>query len=148
MKQAVFVAIWVLFAIVGWDSPSTTKPSGPHPGVDLGSLIAFPVHPRGSNHNAALAQGKLIVRGGCLRLQGIDAPEYSLLIYWPHGYSYRKKSGSIEVLDDVGKFVATVDDYLSMSGGEYKGDITEGRCKGPIWFAGSVDPAPKLSPKQ
>jgi len=145
MKQALVFAVVL---VLTFGSCDLALPIGPgEPNTDAGSLTAFPTHPEPeSGHDAALLQGQLIKSGGCLRLQTAYSSEDTHLIYWPYGYSYREDEKSIKVFDETGRFVATVGDYLSLGGGEYRGDITEGLCEGLTWNAGSVDPAPGLAP--
>lgn len=145
MKQALVFAVVVAFTFGSCGSVPPAGIGNPNPGT--GSLVAFPTHPEPtSGHNMALLQGKLIVSGGCLRIGPGYGPGDTVLIYWPYGYSYRDTTEGISVFDGRGRFVATVGDYLSLAGGEYRDDITGGRCKGPTWNAGSVDPAPGLAP--
>lgn len=132
---------------VACSSTPVGKPSEPNPGINLGSLVAFPTHPEpAGGHDLALLQGKLVVTEGCLRLQPNYEPAGTYLIYWPYGYSYRDNAKGVEVFDEQGRFVANAGDYLSLAGGEYRGDVTKGLCEGPTWNAGSVDSAPGLAP--
>lgn len=145
MKQALGFAVIMAFTFGSCNSVPLAEIGKPNPGT--GSLTAFPTHPEStSGHDLALLQGRLILSGGCLRLRPDYLPEHTVLIYWPYGYSYRDTAKGIRIFDEQGRFIATVGDYLSIAGGEYHRDITGGRCKGPTWNAGSVDPAPGLDP--
>jgi len=72
----------------------------------------------------------------------------SLVLPWPHGFSYESEDGSIWVLGAEGDRVAEVGGWFSSAGGllgEKSGDplpspLTERveSCKGPYWIVGEI----------
>jgi len=89
----------------------------------------------------ALATGQLALANGCLRLNVID--EISILLIWQPSFSARTEQGITQVVDNTGQVVASVGDYVEMSGG-FSDDPTgiglkeplPKDCPGPYWLIG------------
>lgn len=72
----------------------------------------------------ARATGQLILTSnGCLRLKQFDDLRGDLPI-WPPDYSLHTEGDHVRILDENGRFVAEVGDYLDMGGGIISLDVT------------------------
>lgn len=110
------------------------------------STIFFPLQkqPEGeTGFHEALAVGKLVLVGSCLRLEIEEINESDLLI-WPYGFSYRESGDTIEVLDNKGNVAVKVGQIIEVSGGEVPPPIEIADeeqipldCPGPYWFIGN-----------
>jgi hypothetical protein len=77
--------------------------------------VFFPTLPHMNGWPAALLQGTLLERNGCVVLAGRSE---SVLLLWPEGYSTRRDpDGSLVVLDDHGDRVGRMGDEVSLGGG-------------------------------
>lgn len=136
-----------------------------------GEPFYFPTAESGPLQMAALIQGPLLERDGCLFVDGGDL---ETLPIWPEGYTVAPaSSGALQVIDANGAPVALVGGQVSMSGGyvaeffppdkvdprdaqiasveDRFGLSIPTRCLGPdvygIWLVGSTDVAePTTSP--
>jgi hypothetical protein len=77
--------------------------------------IFFPTVPIGSDYPAALMEGTLQERAGCLF---VAAGQDHWLLLWPEGYTARVAKGQLEVSDETGAVVGRVGEPLRVGGGE------------------------------
>lgn len=77
--------------------------------------VFFPTVPRAEAYPAALIEGVLEERSGCLF---VSAGGERWLLLWPEGYAMRVVDGQLEVVDDVGELVGREGDAISLGGGE------------------------------
>ena len=105
--------------------------------LDGKTLNAFPTNPEPvSGGDTALLRGQIVIEEKCLRLQSLEGD--SLLIRWPYGYRYRTVNfGSVDILDANDELVASIDDFVELSGGEIQATPPP-ECEGPYWGAVSV----------
>ena len=90
----------------------------------------------------ALATGQLVLTNGCLRMSENDGN--SFLLIWQPGFSTRTEQGITQVVDSEDQVVASVGDYVEMSGGfdddptgiGLKEPLPED-CPGPYWVIGA-----------
>ena len=100
----VFLALSLLIVpACGADEP--TAPPG----------IFFPTVPIGDAYPAALIEGVLEERSGCLYVAAHG--ERSLLL-WPEGYTAQRTEGDIAIIDNHGKLVGPVGERVSLGGGQ------------------------------
>ena len=90
----------------------------------------FPTVPIGDEYPAALTDGVLEVRSGCVF---IAAHEDRWLLLWPEGYSARRSDGQIEVLDDSGEIVGHEGEPLRVGGGEGRPREMGGEAAAERW---------------
>lgn len=83
------------------------------PGAPPG--IFFPTVPIGNAYPAALMEGLLEVRSGCVF---VAAYEDRWLLLWPEGYWAQLADGQLEVHDESGEVVALEGERLRVGGGE------------------------------
>jgi hypothetical protein len=102
-RRILGLAIGVMAAACGSDS--ATAPEG----------IFFPTVPLEDAYPAALMDGVLHVRSGCVFA---EAPNDSWLLLWPEGYTARYGDGRLEVLDAAGNVVARDGERIRIGGGE------------------------------
>jgi hypothetical protein len=109
----------------------------------------FPVQKSGLDQMLSLAEGKLVLDNGYLRIKRILALRFigeSDLLIWPYGYSLRIEGKEIQVIDSDGQVVARVGDRIKVGGGEVPAEIVEkyigqplpDDCKGPYWIVSEV----------
>jgi hypothetical protein len=77
--------------------------------------IFFPTVPIGDAYPAALMEGMLDVRSGCVFVS--DHNE-SWLLLWPEGYTAQLADGRLDVLDESGDIVGREGGRLRVGGGE------------------------------
>jgi hypothetical protein len=104
----------------------------------------FPVQMDGLDQMNALAEGKLVLDSGYLRLK----PSFgeSHLLIWPYGYSLSIEGKEIQVIDSDGQVAARVGDRIKVGGGEVPAEIVEryigqplpDNCPGPYWIVSEV----------
>ena len=88
--------------------------------------IAFPRHdaPLGTDRGEEYFAGKLVVSKGCLRAEApsYDAanPQSSWLIIWPAAFTLEAESGSVRIVDGLGRTAAQVGDHVRLS----RADVT------------------------
>ena len=88
--------------------------------------IAFPRHdaPLGTDRGEEYFAGKLVVSKGCLRAEAPtnDAanPQSSWLIIWPAAFTLESESGSVRIVDGLGRVTAQVGDHVRLS----RADVT------------------------
>jgi hypothetical protein len=103
--------------------------ASPSPGTDL----FFATHPQGPALMAALFQGPLVVRDGCV-LMGA-AGDYSLPV-WPEGFAAeRDRSGRLIVRDTDGATVAIEGEVFEMGGG-YRAEFYPGEAPRRVQLRG------------
>jgi hypothetical protein len=115
-----------------------------NPRTDGGDLF-FPQLAPASSERAfpsALADGTLILEGGCLRLQ-----EGGYLILWPPQVSLSRSGESIQVVDAESGKTARVGEKVRLGGGEVQAGapilnelrepVPDG-CPGPYWLASGI----------
>jgi hypothetical protein len=98
-----------------------SDPEGELPGTNLGVLleaitpdgraIYLPVQPPSEDSMAALMEGKLVEVDGCLRIEDGHYADGWLML-WPFGSDIRVAEDRIEVVNEDGKPVARVGDWL------------------------------------
>jgi len=104
----------------------------------------FPVQRGGLDQMTALAEGKLVLDNGYLRLKGFFGEGESLV--WPYGFSLRTEGKEIQVIDSDGQLVARVGERIKVGGGEVPAEIVEkyigqplpDNCTGPYWIVSEV----------
>jgi hypothetical protein len=79
------------------------------------SGVFFPTVPTGDPYPAALIEGVLEVRSGCVF---VTANGDRWLLLWPEGYAPQLADGQLEVRDESGKVVAKEGERLRIGGGE------------------------------
>jgi hypothetical protein len=77
--------------------------------------LFFPTVPIGDSYPAALIEGVLEERSGCLF---VAAHGDRWLLLWPEGYAARIAEGQIEVVDAAGKLVGRESEQVQLGGGE------------------------------
>lgn len=77
--------------------------------------VFFPTVPLCDDYPAALIEGVLEVRSGCVF---VSRHEEHWLLLWPEGYSVRRADGQIEVLGDGDEVVGREGEPLRLGGGE------------------------------
>ncbi len=104
----------------------------------------------------ALAEGRLVLKNGCLRLK----PNYtkkSFLLIWPGWYGLEVKNRTLIIKDVYAGLLPEVSIKLNSEvivggGGSPNGYVPNANtlvhalpngCEGPYWFVGSVEPALK-----
>ncbi len=88
----------------------------------------------------ALATGRLVLEGECLRLEGGTLP------IWPPGFTLRVEGEQVLVLDGGGKVAARAGEEVCLGGG-YSGITDEwvlqqipAACRSDYWIVGSARP--------
>jgi len=129
------VCVLVMVPIVATGCPDNTSLPAPF----------FPVQESSDlDQMPALAEGKLVLDNGYLRLKGFFG-EGELLI-WPYGFSLRIEGKEIQVIDSDGQVAACVGGRIKVGGGEvpaetaekYIGQLLPDDCKGPYWIVSGV----------
>lgn len=77
--------------------------------------VFFPTVPIGDAYPAALMEGVLELRSGCVF---VAAHQDRWLLLWPEGFRARFLDGQLEVLDEGGEVVAREGEPLTVGGGE------------------------------
>ena len=97
-------------------TPYATRPA--HDGQP--STLAFSRHnaPLGTDRGEQYTAGKLVLEEGCLRVE-IPArgasPRMSRLVIWPSSFTFEEESGSIRIIDGLGRTAARVGDHIRLS---------------------------------
>ena len=92
--------------------------------------IVFPRHdaPLGTDRGGEYFAGKLVVSNGCLRAEApsYDAsdPRSSWLLIWPAAFTLEAQSGSVRIVDGLGRVAAQVGDHVRLS----RADVTYQRA--------------------
>ena len=94
------------------DSPTNNEP---------GPAMVFPRHdaPLGTDRGEEYFAAQLVLREGCLRAEVL--PKYdpndpgSWLIIWPNGFTFETEAETVRVVDELGRVVAQVGDYVRLS---------------------------------
>ena len=88
--------------------------------------VAFPRHdaPLGTDRGGEYFAGKLVISNGCLRA---EAPSYDAsdprsfwLLIWPAAFTLEAQSGSVRIVDGLGRVAAQVGDHVRIS----RADVT------------------------
>ncbi len=107
-------------------SEPTPTPAGGHPagteqtGDDRAVPVVFPRHnaPLGTDRGEQYTAGELVLEEGCLRVE-VPArgasPRMSWLVIWPSSFTYEEESGSIRIIDGLGRTTARVGDHIRLS---------------------------------
>ncbi len=105
--------------------------------VNKSSYLFFPTQKESvTSYMDALFVGSVEVdNNGCLRAG-------AHLLVWPYNFSPRIDNKTIQIIDDTGKHIASVGDYLKIGGGEisdehvgeYSAQLPCDRCPGPYWI--------------
>jgi len=82
--------------------------------------VAFPRHdaPLGTDRGEQYTAGKLVLEEGCLRIEipaRGSSPRMSQLVIWPSSFTYEEDSGTVRILDGLGRTVAQVGDHIRVS---------------------------------
>ena len=83
---------------------------------------------RGSENGAypaALGQGRLVIRDGCVAMRSGGGGATSFIL-WAPGFGLRERDGRTEVIDPEGNLVAAIGDPITLGGGYF--DLG---CRGP-----------------
>jgi len=118
IRNSVLLAMALMVAACGSDEPAA--PAG----------IFFPTVPIGQDYPAALMEGVLEERAGCLF---VAAPHDHWLLLWPEGYTARAAEGRLEVLDENGEVVGRVGEPLLVGGGEANPIEVGGTAEAERW---------------
>ena len=102
------------------------------------SSIAFPRHdaPLGTDRGGEYFAGQLVISEGCLRAEApsYDAnnPRSSRLLIWPGAFTLEAESGSVRIVDGLGRIAAHVGDHvrLSRAAVTYQEAMDEGLVEG------------------
>ena len=92
----------------------------------------------------SLAEGKLVLDNGYLRLKGFFGK--GDLLIWSYGFSLCTEGKKIQIIDSDGQVVARVGDRIKVGGGQVPAEIVEkyigqplpDDCKGPYWIISRV----------
>ena len=151
LKLASTVALSVLVLLAaamactndGDDGPETpatglkeSRPQETEPNDTQASSMAFPRHdaPLGTDSGGEYFAGQLVVSDGCLRAEAPsnDATNSrpSWLLIWPSTFTLKAESGSVRIIDGLGRIAAHVGDHVRLS----RADVTyqEARDQGLI----------------
>ena len=127
--------------VVVVDQPPVQAPAGITPVPD----VAFPqLRARSTIHfDLGPLQGKLLIKGGCLRVSESDE-ETGRLIIWQPDYFLNNNQGTVEVLDREGKVVARVGEQISLTAAgvtDWERQLREPlpeQCPGPYWVMDGI----------
>lgn len=111
---------------------------------DTVTAVNFPQPVNTPNSFAsAYVDGTLALVNGCLRVDISDGTSY--LLIWHPGFANRINNGIVQIIDGKEQVVASVGDYVRISGGG--GDISPSNlalleplpsdCPGPYWLVGT-----------
>ena len=97
-------------------TPYATRPA--HDGQP--STLAFPRHnaPLGTDRGEQYTAGELVLEEGCLRVEipaRGSSPRMSRLVIWPSSFTFEEESGSIRIIDGLGRTAARVGDHIRLS---------------------------------
>lgn len=99
------------------DSPRQVTPQASQ---GRAALVVFPRHnaPLGTDRGEQYTAGKLALEEGCLRVEipaRGSSPRMSRLVIWPSSFTFQEESGTVRILDGLGRTVAQVGDHIRMS---------------------------------
>ena len=100
-------------------TPQATESKAPTDGQ--ASSIVFPRHdaPLGTDRGGEYFAGQLVINKGCLRAEAPtrDAanPRSSWLLIWPGAFTLEAESGSVRIVDGLGRIAAHVGDRVRLS---------------------------------
>ena len=100
-------------------TPLATESKPPTDGQ--ASTVVFPQHdaPLGTDRGGEYFAGKLVLSDGCLRAEvaSNDAtnPRPSWLLIWPSAFMLKAESGSVRIVDGLGRTAAHVGDHIRLS---------------------------------
>ena len=83
--------------------------------------MAFPRHdaPLGTDRGGEYFAGQLVVSKGCLRAEApsndANDPRSSWLLIWPGAFTLEAESGSVRIVDGLGRIAAHVGDHVRVS---------------------------------
>lgn len=86
--------------------------------------FVFPQHdaPLGTDRGGGYFSGKLVVSNGCLRAEApsndASDPRSSWLLIWPRAFTLKAESGSVRIVDELGRVAAHVGDHVRLSRAE------------------------------
>ena len=84
------------------------------------STIAFPQHgaPLGTDRGEEYLAGQMVLDEGCLRLEVPDRQAdrlFSFLLIWPSSFNLKEESGTVRVVDGLGRTAARLGDHIRLS---------------------------------
>ena len=92
---------------------------------------------------AALAEGRLTLRGRCLLVEPSDPPGKHLFVIWPPGFNVHRAGDDLLVVNGGGSVIAQVGDVVRLGGGYAKeGENYSDECPGDYFKAYSVQRSP------
>ena len=112
--------------ILGFLGITAPTPAGGHldgaeqTGDGRAAPVVFPRHnaPLGIDRGEQYLAGKLVVEDGCLRVvvpaRSGNLPVSSLVV-WPSSFTLEEESGTLRILDGLGRTVAQVGDHIRLS---------------------------------
>jgi hypothetical protein len=108
--------------------------------------LFFPTVPRQEMYPAALFQGRLVQRSGCIL--GSAGGKAGVILLWPDGYQVGGgPDGRTHVLDENGTTVGTVGEIVSLGGGSVGASFdtevyrqTPSRCGHHYWLVAPSTP--------
>ena len=116
----------LLVAVAAGCSDGPVPTDSPHqndtPLTDDGQVltIALPQHsaPLGTDRGGEYIAGQMVLDEGCLRLEVPDKQEerlFSFLLIWPSSFSLEEESGTVRVVDGLGRTAARAGDHIRVS---------------------------------
>ena len=117
-------------------TPQATESKAPTDGQ--ASSMVFPRHdaPLGTDRGGEYFAGRLVVSQGCLRADAptriATNPRSSWLLIWPGAFTLEAESGSVRIVDGLGRIAAQVGDHvrLSRAAVTYQQAIDQGLVEG------------------
>ncbi len=92
--------------------------------------IFFPTVPIGDDYPAALIEGTLEVRSGCVF---VSRPEDRWLLLWPEGYTATFANDRLEVMNGGGDVVGREGEIIRLGGGEGRPIEMGGKTAAEDW---------------
>jgi hypothetical protein len=144
-----FLSILLVFTACTSTTVSSLQPSE-NPLLatsDLGETIYFPRQKKTNGEWAAmdaLTRGTLVLTDICIRLER-DKSLANYLLIWPPDFNIHFENSAVEIVDGNGEIVASIGEYVQMSGGEIQSlsfldksiqEQVPSQCPAPYWQMG------------
>ena len=110
---------------------SSPQHATPLAGGGQSSSVVFPQHdaPLGTDRGGEYFAGQLVLIEGCLRVEVPDKdaadPWPPRLLIWPSSFTLREESGTVRIVDGLGRTAARVGDFIRLS----RADVTYQQAK-------------------
>lgn len=147
-RNAALAALCLIAVSCGSQTPASVPPTER-------PALFMPTHQFTASGPAALLDGTLVERDGCLWIETRERQRF--LALWPTGYRVAAGSGTVTVLRNDGRPVAEVGRPITVGGGEYAphqeafvqgliGRPIPDACRGnKYWLVGEVLPSSRSS---